>query len=200
MESFQKHLIRGSREVVPLEGVKALRGQLLVDPLYDPDVIGQYSSLIIPEEGQNPQSQQGIVVASGSDTHWSYPQLVLYMPYSAKPFTHEDHEYLMLKDHQIIGHVEDQKLIPRPGNCVVEPLWSSKVRQSPIIPIHEGLFSDERSPQLAKVIHGAGSVMNGDVVIIPEREGYELGFHDRVIYCLPVASILAVVENLNADS
>lgn len=172
------------------------KGFALVEPYYDSDKIG---SIWMPEEAKNPQSQQGLVLASRCE---GIPDgaHILYTPYDAQVLTHGGHEYLVVTDSKIIAIYTAGEVWPRSKSVVLKPEvpTSGIVAQGSIV-IPQRVFDSPPVTFGSVVRIGADvdEVRPGDRVIIPPFGGYEVGLSlpnfQGVFYFIHSRDLLAVI-------
>ena len=186
------------RTIVP-PNLFAIGDVSIVEPIYDPDQLG---SIIIPQEAKNPQAQQGIVLSAGPEA--PYPNLshILFEPYNAAPFYHDQHEYLAVPARIVIGEYRDNTVYPRSDSVIIEPEFGpigatkigsiitlARVFENP--PVQTGTVV--RCGSDVKTLHA------GDHVLVPPTSGHEVGLDipdfRGVFYFLPESSILAILPN-----
>lgn len=191
---------RGADVPLPLA---ALGDWCLVNPLYDSDKLG---SIYIPNSAKNPQSQQGIVAASGRRSEFRPKDHILYEPYNAEPFWYNDHEYLAVPDRIIVGSVKDNVVQPRPDSVIIRPDFGPSgprtTAGSTIITLSR-VFENPQV-QTGQVVRIGSTVHDlhlpiqpGTTVVIPPLRGHEIGLDSPdlkgVFYFLRAKDILAVI-------
>lgn len=203
MESDLKETITGAfqRTVLPLEGVRLPKSRILVLPLYDAPTVG--GLLEIPDSAQNPQSQQGFVVASGPLATFVYPDLVLFRSWSDHPpvpIRIGGIEFLSVANHNVVARAVGNELEPRVRHVAVRPDFTEFDAPTPsgllYLPPHSAR-DDVRAPFFGTIIAlGAGcrEVQLHQRVVIPPRGGYEIGFISENLYLIPETELLAVME------
>lgn len=175
-----------------------LRGFAIVEPFYDSDRIGR---IWLPEEAKNPQSQQGLVLASRGCKDIAEGEHVLYTPYDGEPIRWEGHEYLVVKDSNIIAIYRDGEVYPRHESVILKPEFpASGIVSVGSLVIPQRVFESPAVTfgTVVRVGSDVDIVRPGDRVIIPPSGGYEVGLSlphfQGVFYFLHSRDLLARLD------
>ena len=198
--------------------MRALAGTILVEPVYDHggrvppgtpyhasgiDIPGHIVyGLVIAATGENPESQQGVVVASAID-EFSPGMVALYMPYHGERIRLKGKEYLCIPDRELVGWLDGDRVQPRKGWLLIQPEWPSDKTESSLLylPGHSGLHDPVllgrvlRQGAFTTLIVGTRVVMQPDV-------GFEIGMASvgENLYLLSEQHILATIEDNAKDT
>lgn len=183
--------------------MQVLHDFIVVEPHYDSDKLG---SLYIPDSYQNPEPQQGKVIACGPSVDWSPGNLLVYHPFTAIPVPGEKTQHY-IRDRDVVCSIEDGIPMPKKGEVMIRPDWDSKYKANVggliYIPVE---VSDAQYEPVKfgtiELIHYDGLIIytdyrlsRGDYIIIPPQKGSEIGTKDGVFYFIPIDEILAKVNN-----
>lgn len=184
--------------------LEAIRGNVIVDPLYDPSKVETGLSpgapgLYMPDSAKNPMSQQGIVIAVGPKQKViEVGQHILYHPFIQFPFKVGGHEYLKVETRHIVGFLDsDGRLCPLPWDIVVHPDFRSAGRpvQSGLLWLPKQVFDVDIPCTGTAVSVGSRvtSVRPGQRILFPPEGGNEIGLR-KVWYTIREGDVLAILE------
>lgn len=168
-----------------------MRGTVVVEPMYDlggrvPPGTPYHATdvkieghevygMVLAATGENPQSQQGIVVASGID-EFAIGMHALYMPYHGFPLKHQGKEYLSIPDRELAAWLIDRDVMPRKGHLLIRPEFPDAKTLSGLLYIPE--FSGIHDPVDRGIVVRSGAfttIEPGTRVVIPADRGFEIG-------------------------
>lgn len=182
--------------------MQVLHDFIVVEPHYDSDKLG---SLYIPDSYQNPEPQQGRVIACGPDVDWSEGDLLAYHPFTAIPVPGEKTLHY-IRNRDVVCSIEDGIPMPKYGEAMIRPDWDSKYKANVggLIHIPIEVSNAAHDPvkfgtilliYYSKEQREQTGLRRDDYVVIPPQKGSEIGTKDGVFYFIPIDEILAKVNN-----
>lgn len=190
--------------------LKAMRGTVVVEPMYDlggavPAGTPYHANnvkieghevygMVIAATGENPQSQQGIVVSSGID-EFVPGMCALYMPFHGFPLKHRGKEYLSIPDRELAAWLVDRDVMPRKGHLLIRPEFPSEKTRSGLLYLPQ--FVGAADPvETGHVVRGGAftSIESGTRVVIPKDRGFEIGTTEN-LYVINEQYIPATLHN-----
>lgn len=168
-----------------------MRGTVVVEPMYDlggrvPPGTPYHATdvkiegheiygMLIAGSGENPQSQQGIVIASGID-EFAAGMHALYMPYHGLPIKYKGKEYLAIPDRELAAWLVDRDIMPRKGHLLIRPQFPDGKSGTGLLflPQYAGINDPVETGHVVRA--GAFTTIEpGTRVVIPRDRGFEIG-------------------------
>lgn len=195
--------------------MRALPGTILVVPLFeqsgrvpsgtpfhatDAKIEGyEYKGLVLPSTGDNPQSQQGTVIASGID-EFNPGMLAAYMPYHGERIPYKGRDLLCVPDRELAAWLEPEaigyyRICPRKGWLLIQPEWPEEKVGNLFLPEFSGLHDPVNIGRVLK--QGDYTVTEvGTRVVYPPDKGFEIGLLDvgENLYLLNEQWLLAYLQ------
>lgn len=187
-----------------------MRGTIIVEPLYDlggriPPGTPYHATnvkieghevygMTIAATGENPQSQQGVVVASGID-EFTIGMHALFMPFHGFPIKHDGKEYLAIPNRELAAWLVDRDVMPRKGHLLIRPEFPDNKSQSGLLFLPQ--FSGIADPVYTGHVVRAGAfttIAPGTRVVIPRDRGFEIGTTEN-LYVINEQYIPATIQD-----
>ena len=106
--------------------MQVLSDRIVVEPYFDSDKLG---SIIIPASFQNPEAQQGKVVAAGPLSYWGPGDYLVFHPFRSEPWPGND-QLVSIRATDVVCQLLNGELVPKQGTLRVRPDWDSKLGQT----------------------------------------------------------------------